>query len=139
MKKHIILGLIAVMAVAFTFSSCGKYEDGPSFSLLTKKMRITGDWKLTNYTSNGTDVTSVIVAFWGSSYELQIEKDNSYKMTGNVNESGIWSLGADKDDITFTPSSGTPSTYRILRLKNTELWLRYTNSNGTYDVIKFNQ
>ncbi len=139
MKKNLILVLIAFMSVAVTMPSCNKYEDGPAFSLLTKKMRITGDWSLENYNSNGTDITSTVQVLWGASCEWQIEKDNSYKLTGNINDAGTWKLGADKDDITFTPTSGTVETYRILRLTNKELWLRYTNSNGTYDIAKFHQ
>lgn len=139
MKKYIICGLIALSAIAVTITSCNKYEDGPKISLLTKKMRLTGDWSLENYTSNGTDVTSFMQSAFGNNWELQIEKDGSYKSTGNVNENGTWKLGEDKDDVTFTPSSGSATTYRILRLKSKELWLRYTNSNGTYDVMKLKQ
>jgi len=148
MKKFILCGLIAFSALAVTITSCNKYEDGPKISLLTKKMRVTGDWSLEQYlangttSSNGTDITSSMQSFLGSTWEWQIEKDGSYKSTGNVNENGTWALGEDKDDITFTPpstSSSSPSTYRILKLKSKELWLRYTNTNGTYDVIHLKQ
>jgi len=136
MKKFIFSGVIALIATAVV--SCGKYEEGPAFSLLTKKMRLTGDWTLENYTSDGQDITNFVQAAWGSA-EWQIEKDGNYHITGNVNENGTWELGEDKDDVFFTPTNGSRDTYRILRLKDTELWLRYTNSNGTYDIIKLNQ
>ena len=37
--------LVGVLAIAIGFSGCKKYEDGPWFSLLTKKQRITGEWE----------------------------------------------------------------------------------------------
>lgn len=142
MKKYIICALIAITALTVTTTtSCNKYEDGPKISLLTKKMRLTGDWTLENYTSDNHDITSDMQSFLGSSWEFQIEKDGSYKQTGNFPDNGTWKLGEDKDDVTFTSSNSSngSTTYRILRLKSKELWLRYTNSNGTYDVMKLKQ
>jgi hypothetical protein len=141
MKKQIIIALIAVMGLGFTFSSCNKYEDGPKFSLLTKKARLTGDWTLEAYIANGYDITSTTQSFLGASWEYQIEKDGSWKQTGNMNSSGTWELGEDKDDVKFTETSpgNNVTTYRILKLKSKELWLRYTNSNGTYDIMHLKQ
>lgn len=136
MKKVILSGVIALLAIAIV--SCGKYEDGPSMSLLTKKQRLTGDWTLESYTSDGQDITTTIQTLWGAA-EWQIEKDEKYHLTGNLNQNGTWELGEDKDDIFMTPDTGSRITYRILRLKNKELWLRYTNPNGTYDIAKFKQ
>ncbi|HTL83366.1 MAG TPA: hypothetical protein VL651_16740 [Bacteroidia bacterium] len=135
MKKFIIASLLFI-GLSFTFTSCGKYVDGPKISLLTKKMRVTGHWTLNKYYDvNGNDITTTAQSGLGSSWELQIEKDGSYKSTGNVGESGTWKLGEDKDDIIFTPSSGTEYSYRILRLKNKEMWLRITNPQGLYEKM----
>ena len=41
-----ILFLAAAAVTVLNFQSCGKYEDGPSFSLRTKKARLTGEWEL---------------------------------------------------------------------------------------------
>lgn len=146
MKKSIIVALLLFVGVGFTVTSCGKYSEGPKMSILTKKMRITGDWKLKKYEADcsdaspdGTDYTSTIQGFWGSNFVWGIEKDGSYKMTGNFTENGTWKLGEDKDDVTFTPSSGSATTYRIVVLKNKELGLKYTNSNGTWDKIYLEQ
>lgn len=139
MKKYILTGVIALFSIAVVTTSCNKYEDGPAFSLLTKKMRITGDWTLDSYTSDGQDITSAVQTLWGAA-EWQIEKDGKYHITGNINENGTWELGEDKDDVRFDPDGNDPEeSYRILRLKNKELWLRYTNANGTYDIMKLKQ
>jgi hypothetical protein len=141
MKKFIICALIACSAIAVTITSCDKYEDGPKFSLLTKKARLCGDWTLEKYTRNDSDVTTLVQTGYGSTWEWQIEKDGSYKQTGNVNDNGTWELGEDKDDVTFTSSAtgSIPVAYRILKLKSKSLWLRKTNSNGTFDIIELKQ
>ena len=141
MKKFIVAALIALAGISVTFSSCNKYEDGPKISLLTKKARLCNDWVIEKYMVNGhdetdaTDMTSSIQSFFGNDFVWSIKKDETYSQTGNFNESGTWKLGEDKDDVTFTPGSGSSSTYRILRLKSKELRLRETNSNGTYNYI----
>ena len=131
------MGCVALFGLMIV--SCGKYEEGPAVSLLTKKQRLTGDWTLESYSSDGVDLTSQMQAVVGSSFEWQIEKDGHYHMTGNINQSGTWELGEDKDDVRFTPDTGSVDSYRILRLKNKELKLRYTNSNGTYDIFELKQ
>lgn len=48
-KKVLLFGVIAL---AF---ACGKYEEGPKFSLESKKSRLVGEWKVTSITKNGVD------------------------------------------------------------------------------------
>jgi hypothetical protein len=109
MKKYILASAIALFSIAVLTTSCNKYEDGPKVSLLTKKMRLTGDWTLENYTSDGQDITSFVQTLWGAA-EWQIEKDGKYHITGNVNQNGTWELGEDKDDVRFTPDNNTAAT-----------------------------
>lgn len=55
MKKIVKISIIALLVgcTAFTFSGCGKYEDGPSISLLTKSSsswhlgsrKVHGEWR----------------------------------------------------------------------------------------------
>ena len=144
--KHLKFIIAILFAGALVTTSCSKYEDGPKLSLLTKKSRLCGDWKIqsVSYTPNGgseTDITSFVNSAVGSAYEFQIEKDGNYKQTGNVNESGTWKFGEDKDDVTFTPSTAgsTADTYRILRLKSKELWLKETATDGSITITKLKQ
>lgn len=139
MKKFMLAGVIALIGFAFTITSCNKYVDGPKMTLLTKKQRITGDWKISKYTVDGTDYTSTLQSLFGNDFVWSIEKDNSYKESGNVDQNGTWAFGEDKDDITFTQSSSSSSsnttTYKILELKNKEIELQYTESNGSVEVL----
>lgn len=139
MKKFIIAGLIAVAGIAFTFSSCNKYEDGPKISLLTKKARLCGEWVIEQYLYNDVDQTENYKNLLGADFELNIEKDGNYHSHGNFPDDGTWELGEDKDDVRFKSSSSNSSevSYRILRLKSKELWLKYTASNGDIEVVHY--
>jgi len=142
MKKLLIV-LISILFVSSNLiTSCKKYADGPAFSLLTKKARLTGDWTLKTYTHNGDDVTGGLKALIGGTILLNIEKDGSYKknVAGTIDE-GKWKFGEDKDDVYFdsNDSKVAEDAYRILRLKSKELWLRQTQSNGDVDIYKFEQ
>lgn len=140
--KHILLAFVLLLTSLTIITSCKKYEDGPMFSLRTKKARLTGDWKIQSFTEDGVDITG----FFSSSSEWNIESDNTYKInlivTGvnSTPETGKWKFGEDKDDVYFTDNAtGEETAYRILRLKNTELWLRHTDSQGSVTVIKLKQ
>ncbi|CAN5816356.1 hypothetical protein BH11BAC7_BH11BAC7_02420 [soil metagenome] len=139
MKKNFILGLMVVVSVAFTFSSCAKYEEGPKFSFLSKKSRLANTWKVENAkttSSSGTfDFTSLM-----TDYTLVIEKDGKYSVTnGSSSDSGTWELGEDGDDVFFqsSQSGSSQEAYRILKLKSKELWWKHTNTNGSIDEFHF--
>ena len=131
MKTNIKTIVIMLLATAFV-ASCSKYEDGPKISLRTKKARLSNTWKLELYTINGQDKTQEFLAIAGQNYRLRIEKDGKYSTEGNFPDQGTWELGEDKDDIRL--KSNDPNTeeqsYRILRLKNDETWVKQTQSNG---------
>jgi hypothetical protein len=137
--KKLLIAVVMTLGIAISFDSCKKYEEGPAVSLLTKKARLSGEWTVEKYLYNEQDQTSLFTGLVGASYVWEIEKDGSFKETGNVNTSGTWSLGEDKDDITFTPANGTAVTYRILKLKSKELWLRHTESNGDIEKLYLKQ
>lgn len=131
--------ILALVVLTFIFTGCNKYQDGPKFSLLTKKARLTGDWKIDKVTYNGNDVTSSYNTLLGANYQLDIEKDGNYKTTGNFPDSGKWKFGEDKDDVYFTSNTAgsTEDAERILRLKSKELWLRHTASNGDVTIVHY--
>jgi hypothetical protein len=132
--KTIIKTLSVLLIIAATFSGCNKYPDGPKFSLLTKKMRLCHEWKLTSLSFNGVDLTVP------ADFKLDIEKGGSYKVTATgYADEGKWTLGEDKDDIYMTSSApnSTEDAFRILRLKNKELWLRSTATNGDKTIYKY--
>jgi hypothetical protein len=142
MKKPILRLTMFLVIVAIVFTGCKKYEEGPSFTLLSKKARMANDWKITKVTRNGSDVTSSYSATV-SSYSFKIEKSGSYSSTtsGSVlgtpytsSESGNWAFSGDKESVTFTETSpGSSSiTFKIIELKNKEMILEEIDGSDTY-------
>ena len=69
MKKFKNLTYFTLAGVtSMGISSCGKYEDGPGFSLLSKKARVAGDWK----------VKSIGSQVMGGNYSINMIKINFY-------------------------------------------------------------
>ncbi len=123
------------MSALLILSACNKYVDGPAFSLLSKKSRLCNDWKLESAYYNDVDFTADFLAIMGSDYRVHIEKDETYRIDGNNADQGTWEFGGDKDDVYLQSSMGYPEqSFRILRLKSKELWMKQTQTNG--DVLE---
>ncbi len=141
MKTKIIKVIALALLVSIAVPSCSKYEEGPKFSLLSKKARLAGEWKIENVSTNGTDQTADVKALVGDSYVLTLTKDEKYKVSGNFTDEGTYKWGEDKDDIYLTSNTAGSKevAYRILRLKSKELWLRTTAANGDKTITKYKQ
>lgn len=123
--------LLAMMAVAVT--SCSKYEEGPKFTLLTKKARITGEWTLSSIEVNGTaqDIS-------GYTVNVTIDKDGTYTYKWSsggfsVEESGTWEFSDDKVSLIMTDEDGDVTSSEIVRLANDELKLK--DVDGAFTTI----
>ena len=124
MKKLSIL--FAAFAVLFLVS-CGKYEDGPGFSLRSKSSRIAGSWTVEKYTSDGVDYT-----FLTTGLNWEFTKEGSYIVTDAAfTETGKWELTSNDRDLTLTSADGSIQSFKILRLTNAELWFSVTSVGVT--------
>jgi hypothetical protein len=122
--------LFTAFAMLFLVS-CGKYEDGPDFTLRSKTARIAGSWTLEKYMVDGVDLTSQVTSA-DLALSLKYDKDGSYTevrfLSGQVvsTKSGTWKFSLNKENLVVTLTSGTVTAYKILRLTNSELWLQET-------------
>ena len=97
------IGFVLLLRTVSVVSSCAKYEEGPSFTLLTKKMRLTGDWTVSEMTVDGQsqDISSINTTASinnDGTYTLTIEDNNSYSYQG------AWSGGcAVGESLSFIP------------------------------------
>lgn len=57
MKTYKRITLILLTVLFIISSSCGKYEDGPWFSIYSKKERATGNWRFDIVREDGVDIT----------------------------------------------------------------------------------
>lgn len=138
MKKLSFLLIFAVLLSSISFTSCGKYEEGPGFSLLPKKTRLQQKWRpIEEVSPNGVvtqlshdgDYTEFVkggtVKYFNSSWNLGYE--------------GTWIFTDDKLNVVTTYSYtllGTQydfvDTLKILKLKINALGLEDENGKKTY-------
>lgn len=124
MKTIKLLGFVAIIGTTILSTpSCGKYEEGPGFTVLTKKMRITNEWDVKEVVSPSGDSQTDS----DDSYTI-IEKDGTAKaVDGSLTNTGSWEFSSSKEKIRFTYNYfgvDVTTEFTILRLTNKELWLR---------------
>ena len=136
MKNSIRVSLAAMILVALTLSSCGKYDEGPAISLRSKKARIANTWMVEQYLDNGVDQTQAFNSSFAN-YQMTMDKSGTYTLSGTIltipfSDSGTWELVDDKMSLqTLSNQTGsTPDKATIIKLKEKELWTKYTDSNS---------
>ena len=123
-KNYLFLSIAVIISLAI--SSCGKYEDGPGFSLLTKTARMTNKWELKSV--DGETIPAGETVF-------DLKKDGSM----SINEDGYiidgsWEFSSDKEDLRLS-IFGDVVDLKIRRLTNKELWLENELENN--ELSKF--
>ncbi|MFM7637225.1 MAG: hypothetical protein ACKO5W_05105 [Crocinitomicaceae bacterium] len=120
--------------------SCTKYADGPSFSLLTRKARITNEWILEKQTLNNSDIPI------SGETKLTIEKDGTFSESIVNNElgqlqsthrHGTWLFLEGQGQISMTESleGSLAVNFEIRELKNKRLKLRRSINNNIYEWV----
>ena len=128
MTKHLKISVIFAIILTSISFSCSKYSEGPKISLITKKNRISKDWKIEYCINLKTGIEH------SADYDgwlLSIEKDSNYSnytIYNNVETTltGNWEFIGD-NQIRFTYNSLNAEQidfYIILRLSRKELWLK---------------
>lgn len=128
------------LGLVFLLGACNKYNEGPAFSLLTRKARISNDWTLQSYTKDGTELFDVNA----EEQNLSIEKDGSYSGTiittelgqlQSTSTNGTWTFENSQSDVNFLPAESLLGvTYEIILLKNKTMKIRQTDFNNVvYD------
>lgn len=122
------LFLAATVITVLNFSSCSKYEDGPRFSLRTKKARITGEWEVVKIGNQNFPQD-------GYSLEMVFEKDGDFEYNYlyegySYGYDGDWHFTHGKEELVISlGNNGGVQIFEILRLKNDELWLEDPQKN----------
>ena len=112
-KNYLFLSIAVIISLAIT--SCGKYEDGPGFSLLSKTARMTNKWELKS-------VDGEIIPAGEIVWEFKKDGEATISYGGLGTETGTWEFSDDKEDL-FLEFDGDASTLKIRRLTNKELWV----------------
>jgi hypothetical protein len=138
MKKvtTILAALFVATIFTVTLDGCGKYEEGPSFTVKSKKGRLAREW-VGDVSIDGATGTSAAIT---SDDVYEYTKDGTVTVTsGILTYSGTWEFSGDKGDILTTFDFGggitTTTTTKIIRLTSSELWTQDTD--GTNDETRF--
>lgn len=130
--------LLFPFLILFIFISCKKYEEGPVFSLRSKKERVANDWRMHAYFENGVDkTTDYLNIYQGAKYSMSKTENFvfSYKFLGviAIEQSGEWHFNSNKTGIIFTQLSPSADSWvlDIKRLKEKEMWLTESDSGIT--------
>ncbi|MEX2483557.1 MAG: hypothetical protein WED10_03320 [Brumimicrobium sp.] len=121
MNAKSTLFLAATVITVLNFYSCSKYEDGPKFSLRTKKARLAGEWEVVRIGNESFPQN-------GYSLEMEFEKDGDFEYkyfydNYSYTYSGDWAFTDDKEKVVLSINNGGGGqTLEILRLTNDELW-----------------
>jgi len=125
--------ILAFMGIALIFSACGKYEEGPSFSLASKKARVAGEWVVDKVIVDGTEQTLDDVT---KSMVSTLEKDGTGSMSMTILGVTVtteleWKFNDDKTKLLTRTKNATTGEWsewdegsEILKLKSKEIWLK---------------
>ena len=121
MKTQNTLLLAAAAVTVLNFQSCGKYEDGPAFSLRSKTSRLVGEWEIVKM--YGQNVPS------GYNFSMEFESDGDLTYSYSFNGEWEWEDNKESIDIQINTGYGSSSTeFEVLRLTNDELVVEDENN-----------
>jgi hypothetical protein len=138
MKRVLFFFLLTIV-----FFACNKYEEGPSFSLRTKKHRLVNTWAIDKYYVNGSDSTVAFLTEYVN-YIYTLNNNNSYSIKYSYNNviqqtiTGTWDWADGKEQLILSQTQPVATnTQNILRLKESELWVEYIDeSYGPGAVVR---
>lgn len=120
MKK--ILSASFILTLGLLVAACGKYEEGPSLSLRSKKARVANEWKIA-YAYDVEDQKETTADYLNETWEFTKDGEFIERESEIVDDTGTWDFISDKEEIAI--SMGTDvDKFKILRLKENEMWLK---------------
>ncbi len=139
MKASIKAQLALILVFSLLFTACGKYEEGPSFSLRSKTNRVVNTWKIERMIVDDKDVTDASPTYVDT-YRIEFTKDDRVieqytSSAGNHKHHGTWSFEDSYANLVIK-ISGSVSSYRILRLTADEMWLEIMK-DGVWHETRF--
>ncbi len=135
--KSLRVSLVLMMVISMF--SCKKYEDGPCFSLRSRNERLINTWRIDKVYENGADKTTDYQNAFVN-YKLILASNHEYTLTyrpfnlTNYTETGDWIMSSNETAVSFSVksggTSGSPSQWKLLRLKEKEVWATQKDRNG---------
>ena len=124
-------------------ASCKKYDDGPYFSLLSKKARVVGKWHTGMWLVDKYEQIMML----DTNRRAEFTKDGVYHyheyntFSHKIKDLyGTWDFRQEKEQLLLGLPTGTDSAmtyvlWDIMRLKDKELWLEMIDYGFPNSVI----
>lgn len=153
------VSLLIALAIIF-ITSCKKYPDGPLINFESKEKRVLGIWWVNYFSIDGADSTAYLkskpyygcyiiypeIVGGGKEFGYSLMDNAGPNPNPNYNGAGYWMFLDHKKSIYFHfysyvqgacgPYRANDVTWRIMRLEDTDLWLK-TTYNGKEYFVKF--
>lgn len=113
--------MVTIFALVL-LTSCKKYEEGPGFSLRSKKERVANLWTIV-YAYDYKDSINITADYADETWDFTKGGDFVEKDNGSIDKTGTWEFVSDKEKVVVKFQLDT-LTYDILKLKENELWLK---------------
>ena len=141
LRNFLLFGFAAFMLLN---SGCKKYEEGPVFSLRSKKARVVNDWMVVKFYNNGEEQdlenTTIEIVYKDDNTGVEKYTISSTFGTHTVEFNFKWDFNSDKTKllVTYLDDDGNEEEdvedYLILRLKENELWLEGQDGDDKYEL-----
>lgn len=118
MKKGLLYFFVGALLLV---SACGKYEEGPSLSLRSKKARVANEWKVA-YAYDLDDQEETTADYQNETWEFTKDGQFFERKNNELEDTGSWDFISDKEEIAISIGADIDK-FRILRLKENEMWL----------------
>lgn len=120
MKK--LLSYSFILTILLSAAACGKYEEGPSLSLRSKKARVANEWKIA-YAYDLDDQKETTADYAEETWEFTKDGEFIERKSDIVDEAGTWDFISEKEEITISIGQDIDK-FKIIRLTNNEMWLK---------------
>lgn len=126
----------AVLMLLLLVAACGKYEEGPGFSLRSKKARVSNIWGVQSILINGADSSAAY-----SDYQIVFTKTGGFNVSVNDNEVAIgsWDFANNNESLSISAAGimVLDSMNTIVRLKNGDMKVVGTSSGNEIELLSF--
>ena len=132
--RRSLVTLITLLFISFIFNGCGRYEEGPDFSIWPVKDRVVNTWEWAYALENGQNMTGERE---GSTIEFTKEEVVKICTAADVCQEGDWNLISKKKKLQMI-FNGEAVAYDILLLKKNEMWLHFSDTTGEirWELVK---
>lgn len=133
----------AIVIILLIFNSCGKYEDGPIFSLKSKTARLVGEWNVVKTDNVTIDYEGFIVEVdklddmilqFDKNGDCKVSFDYTYDYSGipvtiPVSDNGKWDWDSKKEVVETEFDKTGKLDFKVMRLTKDELWFEDDEKN----------